>query len=153
MKLRRYDPRDLQEIYQLFYDTVHTVNRADYAPDQLDAWAPAQMDLSRWEKSLGENTAWVAVEDGKIVGFSDLALGGYLDRLYVHKDYGRRGIASALVRELERIAAAQGCPSIRTEASITAKPFFLGRGYQVVVEQHKPLRGQIFINYVMEKRL
>ena len=48
----------------------------------------------------------------------------YLDRLYVHKDYQRRGIASAICDALE--ASMPGKP-ITTHASITAKPFFLQR--------------------------
>lgn len=78
MKLRIYRPGDLEEIYQLFYDTVHFVNRADYSPEQLDAWAPRQMDRSRWEQSLAEHETRVAWEERRIVGFGDLAQNGYL---------------------------------------------------------------------------
>ena len=97
MKLGIYRPGDLEEIYQLFYDTVHFVNRADYSPEQLDAWAPRQMDRSRWEQSLAEHETWVAWEEGRIVGFGDLAQNGYLDRLYVRKDSVRKGAAPALL--------------------------------------------------------
>ena len=76
MELRAYQPADLEEIYQLFYDTVHSVNRKDYGLEQLDAWAPRQMDRPRWEQSLADHETWVAWEDGKIVGFGDLGEGG-----------------------------------------------------------------------------
>ena len=112
MELRAYQPADLEEIYQLFYDTVHSVNRKDYGLEQLDAWAPRQMDRPRWEQSLADHETWVAWEDGKIVGFGDLGEGGYLDRLYVHKDFVRKGIASALLARLEESAAGQGCRRI-----------------------------------------
>ena len=128
MKLRIYRPGDLEEIYQLFYDTVHFVNRADYSPEQLDAWAPRQMDRSRWEQSLAEHETWVAWEEGRIVGFGDLAQNGYLDRLYVRKDSVRKGVASALLHRLEAAAVRQGCRRMDTEASITARPFFLSIG-------------------------
>ena len=112
MKLRIYRPGDLEEIYQLFYDTVHFVNRADYSPEQLDAWAPRQMDRSRWEQSLAEHETWVAWEEGRIVGFGDLAQNGYLDRLYVRKDSVRKGVAPALLHRLEAAAVRQGCRRI-----------------------------------------
>lgn len=32
MELREYRPEDCEAITRLFYDTVHTVNRRDYAP-------------------------------------------------------------------------------------------------------------------------
>ncbi len=153
MEIRRYDPADLDEIYQLFYDTVHSVNRADYSRPQLDAWAPREMDRDRWSTSLAAHETWVAWKDGQVVGFGDLGEGGYLDRLYVHKDYTRQGIASAILYRLEQAALQQGCHRIYTEASITARPFFIQKGYQVVKKQEKPLRGQVFINFVMEKML
>lgn len=31
MRLREYAPEDLKQILKLFYDTVHTVNAADYS--------------------------------------------------------------------------------------------------------------------------
>ena len=40
MKIREYKSADCLETMRLFFDTVHTVNRADYTQEQLDAWAP-----------------------------------------------------------------------------------------------------------------
>ena len=48
IKIRKYTPSDLPEIAQLFYNTVHTVNAADYSDEQLDAWADGQVDLEKW---------------------------------------------------------------------------------------------------------
>ena len=48
---------------------------------------------------------------------------GYLDRLYVHKDYQGKGIATLILNELEKHAILQGLSLIKTHASITAKPF------------------------------
>ena len=55
-----------------------------------------------------------------LVGFGDIDKTGYLDRLFVHADYQRKGIATAICNQLEQ--AVQG--NITTDASITAKPFF-----------------------------
>ena len=74
---------------------------------------------------------------------------GYLDRLYVHKDYQGQGIASAICDELERFAAGK---KITTHASITAKPFFQHHGYCVVREQKVIRRGVALTNFVMEKQ-
>lgn len=70
MKIRRYEPGDLWQITALFYDTVHAVNAADYAPEQLDAWADGAPDLDRWNGSLLAHHSLVAVEGRDlIVGF------------------------------------------------------------------------------------
>ena len=147
MELRKYRPQDCAEITRLFYDTVHTVNAADYTEEQLDAWADGQVDLEKWDRSLQEHYSLVAVEDGIIVGFGDIDKTGYLDRLFVHADYQGQGIATAICDQLERAAAG----NITTHASITARPFFEKRGYQVVKEQQVERQGILLTNFVMEK--
>lgn len=150
MWIRRYEPEDLGQITALFYDTVHAVNAADYAPEQLDAWADGAPDLDRWNGSLLAHHSLVAVEGRDlIVGFGDIDGTGYLDRLYVHKDRQGLGIATALCDRLERAVDA---PVITTHASITARPFFEGRGYRVLREQRVERHGVRMTNFVMEKR-
>ena len=97
-------------------------------------------------KSFLEHNTFVAIEDNTIVGFGDIDNTGYLDRLFVHKDYQRQGIASELCNKLEN-----GFVKIITHASITAKPFFLHRGYKLVKEQQVMRNGIFLTNYVMEK--
>ena len=147
MTLRNYQPSDCRETAWLFYETVHTINARDYTQEQLDAWAPESRDLEEWNRRFLEHRSVVAVEQGQILGFGDLAPDGYLDRLFVHKDFQRQGIASAICQYLEQDFAG----AITTHASITAKPFFLARGYRVVREQRVLCRGVWMINYVMEK--
>lgn len=148
MTLRNYEHRDCPLLAQLFYDTVHTVNRRDYTPAQLDAWATGTVDLTAWDVSFSAHHALVAEEDGVITGFADMASDGYLDRLYVHKDYQGRGIATALCDALE---TACNAPRFTTHASLTARPFFEKRGYQVVKEQQVERRNVRLTNFVMEK--
>ena len=145
MLLRAYRPGDCREMAALFYDTVHTVNARDYTPEQLDAWAGGPVDLDAWDRSFRAHTTLVAVADGHIVGFGDIAGDGYLDRLYVHKDWQGRGVATALCGRLE--AAVPG--PVTTHASITARPFLERRGYRVVRPQQVERRGVLLTNYVM----
>ncbi len=90
----------------------------------------------------------VAEIDGKIVGFGDMDPSGYLDRLFVHKDFQRQGVATAICDELEDTSAA---PEFTTHASITAKPFFEKRGYAMVKEQQVERGGIRLTNFVMRK--
>lgn len=131
----------------LFYDTVHTVNAKDYTKKQLSVWATGSVDLQKWNRSLLEHYSLVAVEGSEIAGFGDIDQTGYLDRLYVHKDYQRKGIATAICDGLERTV--QG--KITTHASITARPFFEKRGYTVIKEQCVERQGITLVNFVMEK--
>ncbi len=54
---------------------------------------------------------------------------------------------------IEAKALDLGMNHLITEASITAKPFFQRMGFSIVKEQEVICRGEIFINYVMEKSL
>ena len=143
MILRAYRGSDLPAILSLFRDTVHTVCARDYTRSQLDAWAPADPDAAAWDASLLAHQTLVAEENGSIIGFADLAEDGYLDRLYVHRDWQGRGVGSALC------AALPGAR--RTHASITARPFFERRGWHVVKEQQVERRGVRLTNFVMER--
>lgn len=149
MELRPYESSDCPALARLFYNTVHTVNARDYTPEQLDAWADGQVDLSVWDASFLAHHTLVAEEDGVILGFADMDGGGYLDRLYVHRDYQGRGVASALCDALEA-----ACPAavFTTHTSLTARPFFEDRGYRVLRRQTVLRHGVALDNFVMEKR-
>lgn len=147
MLIRKYQSLDCKELVELFYNTVHTINTKDYTKEQVDAWAPRQIDLKAWNQSLQEHFSMVAVENDTIIGFGDIDKTGYLDRLYVHFEYQGNGIATALCNQLE--TAVQG--NIVTHASITARPFFEKRGYKVVKKQEVERRGIFLTNFVMVK--
>ena len=148
MTLRDYTKTDCAELAELFYDTVHTVNAKDYTQEQLDAWATGKVNLEAWNESFQAHHTVVAEMDGKIVGFGDMDETGYLDRLYVHKDYQRRGVAAAICDALEqRTKAAE----FTTHASITARPFFEKRGYTARREQQVERGGVWLTNFVMKK--
>ena len=91
MNLREYKPSDCAQLAELFYQTVHSVNAKDYTQEQRNAWATGKVDLAQWDASFREHKTIDAVENSTIVGFGDMDSSGYLDRLYVHKDYQRRG--------------------------------------------------------------
>lgn len=150
LRIRKYNSADCRALADLFYDTVHTVNAKDYSSEQLNAWAAGKIDLEEWNNSLSEHYTVVAIENNVIVGFGDIDKTGYLDRLYVHKDYQRQGIAAAICNELERAVKAD---KIYTHASITAKPFFERMGYRTIKEQQVTRKGITLTNYVMEKQL
>lgn len=149
MILRPYRSEDCPALARLFYDTVHTVNARDYTPEQLDAWADGNVDLAAWDASFLSHHSLVAEENGEVLGFADMDGAGYLDRLYVHKDYQGQGVATALCNALEAACPAK---TFTTHASLTARPFFEGRDYRVLRRQTVVCRGVAMENFVMEKR-
>jgi putative acetyltransferase len=151
--VRRFNKSDVREIMTLFYETVHSVNARDYSAEQVDAWAPFDMDYDRWVESLSSRITFVAESDSIIVGFAELEETGHIDRFYCHKDYQRVGIGAELVSAVEEEAHRRNIPRLFAEVSITAKPFFTSMGFVVLEEQTVTTRGVAFINYRMEKVL
>lgn len=154
MRLRPYRPGDCPVLGELFRQTVLGVNCRDYTPEQLAAWTGG-VDLAAWDRAFRLHITLVAeAEDGGTVGFGDLdpegGMGGsaYLDRLYVHRDHQGEGIARALCDALE--ASVPG-KRVLTHASITARPFFLHRGYRVLREQRVVRLDVELTNFVMER--
>ena len=69
MKIRAYRQEDINEIAELFYNTVHTVNVADYTDEQLNAWADGNIDMEAWNRSFQEHiTLVVTAEKSEVAG-------------------------------------------------------------------------------------
>ena len=153
MEFREYKNTDLHAVMDLFYVTVHEVNKNDYSEEQLDAIAPKDANEYHWEKSLEKNHTIVVEEDDKLIAFGNIGKTGYLDRLYVHPDYLRKVIASKLVEELEEYAKKHGSHVINVTSSITSKAFFESKGYAVIEEQINERRGERLLRYLMEKKI
>lgn len=159
MELKKYRQEDLTALLELFCQTVHNISTADYNTAQQDAWAPYSvvednMVRQRWDNSLQQHLSLVAWDDGKIVGFADMDVEqGYLDRMYVRTDFQRRGVATALAQCLEQAAKDAGCSRVTSDVSISARPFFEGRGYRVLARQRVERKGVAMTNFKMEKIL
>lgn len=144
--VRQYQEKDLLQIVNLFKNTVSNVNLSDYSEPQIKAWIN-YVNFDQWGKTLKENYTLVALLDDVIVGFVDMNKDGYLDHLYVHKDFQRQRIATILCNQLETDYPMK---KITTNASITAKPFFEKRGFKSLKKQEVIRNNITLINYVME---
>ena len=147
--LRPYRPEDCAELARLCRDTVQAVCRADYTAGELDAWVSG-VSPEAWAPTLAAHETWVAQSGNLLICFADLTDGGYLDRLYVHRDFQGRGVATALCDLLESRSAV---PTMTVHASRTALPFFLHRGYRLVRPNQVLRRGVTLENFLLEKPL
>lgn len=151
--IRLFKPSDTLEIIKLFQNAVHTINIRHYSAEQVAVWAPEKMDSDKWQKSLSENITYIAEIDSVIVGFIDMTHEGYLDHLYIHKDYQAKAVAYYLFKQIEIAARNLGLTKITTDCSITAKKPAERMGFVVIKEQTVMYNGVPFINYAMEKKL
>jgi putative acetyltransferase len=130
LKIVDYEEGMLDEMMRLFYDTVHTINARDYRKEQLNSWAPLNIDKRFWEQRLKKNVCKVAFINDIMVGFTEL-VDEHVETMYVHKDFQRRKVAANLIDELLQIANERNYSVLTTEASLTARPFFEAFGFRV----------------------
>lgn len=151
--LKSYHEAYLAEAIRLFTDTVHSVTGEDYTKEEQNAWAPLEQDAGKWRDRFSSTYSLFAFIGERLAGFGNITDEGYFDTLYVNKDFQRQGVAATLSSRLEQHAREAGASSIEVHASITAKPFFLKRGYRLVQEQRVERLGVKLTNYIMEKSI
>lgn len=149
--IRRYKDADLDGVISVFLESIRQVAVREYNQAQISAWA--QVDRDVWRSRRLSRPTWVAFDRELIVGFADLEPDGHLDMMYVHHAYQGRGIASALLAAVERLATEQGLAGISVDASLTAKRFFENRGFTLLKEQRVAVRGEVLVNFRMFKSL
>lgn len=146
---------DAKELYTLFYDTIHTINAKDYNKDQLDVWAPRSGDISTYIQKILSKHAILArvktLDKSVICGYGSIDKDGFLDHLYVSKDFQHEGVGSLICDSLEDYAKTNGAKEFKVEASITAKEFFIHRGYEIIQEQTVYRKGVALKNFLMKK--
>jgi putative acetyltransferase len=153
MDIRIATVEDLPFMQTLFVQTVESVNSKDYSEMQIRAWTASSNDSTRWkEKFILSQYCLCATVDGQIVGFASLDH-DYLDLLYVHKDFQGMGTAKTLLVAIIKEAISHGIATLYTDSSITALPFFLHHGFDLIRENRKELKGIELINYSMKKDL
>lgn len=153
MYIRRLLDDEYYDVVQLITQTVHSVCINDYTKEELDAWAPENFDINKFRRNLSHCYNLVAFEKGKLVGFISVERSGYINRLYTHKDFLRRGIATALYNKAEEWAKENGICEMSLDSSKTAEEFYLKLGFVksgVSVMTHGNV---VFRNTVMKKIL
>jgi putative acetyltransferase len=156
MDVRPYRSEDCAPTREVFERAVHRTALCDYARDQVDAWARTGFsadESAAWGAEREASQTIVAIEGGKVIGFSDLLDGRVLDMLYVDPVFKRRGVATALFARVLSLAEEAGIANLETDASITARPFFERHGFVVVAEQTPRVRGVEMTNFKMRRAL
>ena len=153
IETRKANRDDVLSITRIFYNTIVEVNSKDYPPDQVEDWASWHTDTDAWKKKLEEQHFIIASIDAVDVGFASIAPDGYLDFLFVHYRFQRMGIANVLINKIEKLARLQGNSTIYSDVSITAKDFFLKKGFYVEKQQLKRSKEKELVNFRMSKKL
>lgn len=96
-----FKPDDASSLFELFYETIRNINIADYNQQQVEAWAPQEIDPNQWAESFLNKMVWVAKEGDERVGFCELKADGYIDRFYISKNRIGLGIGRSFTKSLK----------------------------------------------------
>lgn len=151
LRIRKFVIQDAKPLLKLFKEAVQSINIRHYTEEQVQTWTT--VDEKAWRTTLLSNETFVAEMDGQIVGFADLDKDGFLDHLYIHKDYQGRFISFKLFGFVKEAAIKRGLKKIFTNCSITAKIPAERAGFRVIKEQEVEKNGVRFTNFLMEKVL
>lgn len=136
MDIRAYAAGDAAATRQIFVRAVQDTARAHYSPDQVAAWAADTGTPDSWHAARAAAHTQLAIRDGQVAGFTDLDDDGYVDMLFVDPDFGRQGIASALLASMIALARQRGLSVVTTFASLTSRPVFERHGFVITGERY-----------------
>lgn len=151
--LRPFLTADTPVLIEIFKTSIEVLAAEDYDEEQCAAWASRMVDGEAQRERLSANLTLVALLDGAPAGFISLKHPDLIDLLFVHPDYARNGVATALCEAVEKLAAARKIPALVTFASDTAKPFFERRGYISQYRNTVEMDGVWLGNTHMKKEL
>ena len=153
MNERPYESTDLPRVIETYTASIRSLAAPYYTLEQIAAWAPVPPDVARWEVRLTHLHTIVAEADGMLAGFASYTLDGYLDFLFTHPAFARRGVASSLYHRVEAALHAVSIPKVTTAASLAARPFFDRNGFQLDREECIECRGAYLRRFAMHKQL
>jgi putative acetyltransferase len=152
MEVREFRKGEENELWKLFYNTVHNVNNQDYDENQIAAWAPDDLDINIAIQKFREINPFVVIKEGKIIGYADIQSDGYIDHFYCHHEFQGQGVGSTLFAALEKEARKNGILEMYSNVSITARPFFEAMGFSIEKEQVLQMGDQKLKNYRMVRK-
>jgi putative acetyltransferase len=153
MEIRRYNRGEESAVWKVYFAATHESNARDYHADLIERWAPHDQDMSQWADRLAQKNPFVAIVDDEIVGMAEVEPDGFIDYFYVHPRWQNRGIGKALLAILESEAARLGVQVMSADVSITAKSFFLSKGFSITEAKSNIILGHPAPNFRMQKRL
>ncbi|MBL8229597.1 MAG: GNAT family N-acetyltransferase [Bryobacterales bacterium] len=132
---------DLEMLAGVLHNVVHNGGTVSFILPFTETDARAYWDKVAQAVEHGTRRVLVARCEGRIAGTVQLELGtppnqkhrAEIMKLLVHSDFRRRGIARALMEQVEQMAAAEGRTllTLDTRTGSFAEPLYLSMGYVV----------------------
>ncbi|OUL19583.1 hypothetical protein BV378_32730 [Nostoc sp. RF31YmG] len=159
IKVRRCLPSDAESVLKVHRAAIHGTASSCYPKEIIQYWAspitPSKIKAFANNTVIGEETRIVAEINGQIVGFGAVVVSNSeLRAVYVSPKFGRSGVGTAILQELERLARERGLSELHLNASLNAEPFYQVNGYiNEGFEEHILRSGRKMPSVRMGKKL
>lgn len=148
-EIRQAVVSEAQAIIALHSDTVRRVNSADYSPEQIGRWI-GKRRVEITESMIQQGQYWGCVDEmGKLLGVGNLSE-HEIKGLYIHADYLREGIGSALLARMEQELRARGVLESQVDSTLTAAGFYRKMGY---VEVGRKQVGDVMLEVICMRKM
>jgi putative acetyltransferase len=151
VQLRPYLPSDAARCADIFRASIEELASEDYSLEQCAAWAARADDLADFAKRLGAALTLIALVEGEPAGLASLKGADAIDMIYVDPRFARRGVGTALLDALIKLATARGAKTIAADVSDTARPLFERLGFQAQRRNLVELDQEWLANTTMTK--
>ena len=132
IRVRAMLPSEARLFLELHHAAVRSLAANDYPASVIDAWARPITDdaIERFLANRDHELRLIAELDGEPAGIGAIVVSqSELRACYVAPGAARRGVGSALVAQIERLAREHGLDHLELESSVTAEPFYAALGY------------------------
>jgi putative acetyltransferase len=153
MHIRPFCPGEERALHYVFHSAIHGLASKDYTAEQINAWAPANLDQDDWTKRIQEIRPFIVEHDGVVVAYADVQPSGYIDHFFVSANHARSGVGTLLMGHLHAVAIARSAAVLSSNVSRTAQPFFAKFGFAIVEQRSPVVRGVVVPNALMHKQL
>ncbi|WP_440770568.1 GNAT family N-acetyltransferase [Natronorubrum sp. DTA28] len=143
---------DAESVANMHEKSIRELAQVAYSRDVVSAWA-AGKDPDKYQIESDETYFLVAEINDGLVGFGELRpeaeeyfqadVEGEIRAVYVHPDFTRHGVGTAIYQELESEARRLQLDSLGLWASINARGFYEGRGFETVEEITHKFGGEV----------
>jgi putative acetyltransferase len=135
VSIRAMRSEDARRFLEIQRESVRGIAARDYPSAVIEAWAPLPVTdeaVARFLSNADHEIRLIAELDGRPAGIGALVLSNSeLRACYVVPSAVRRGVGTAIVAEIERIARQYGLVYLQLESSLSAERFYTALGYRV----------------------
>ena len=133
-EIRRLRPDEVDAALDLAMETYLEFEAPDYGPEGVTTFRRDIYDNEAFRAACvdGTNRMWGALDGDRIVGLIAMRGESHIVLVFTHRDYHRRGIASAILRALLNDVRREN-PDLRRltlNSSPYGLPFYLHAGFQ-----------------------